>query len=281
MDYPKKYEEWKQERIELIVESFKGWRCGLVVALDTTLYNTEGFSDDIDSFLLINSYDNTPVIWSNPVAADNTSIQVQQLYVPYNDDALVALKVARRTLSLMCYMSKGIPIIEKHNAGSSYPGIPMAGDKYRAFNLNGYDLKLLFQAVDIASIEEQCWIALAYYRLASNSNNDYYEFLSYRQVVESSFNNKSKEVNAWIDSQASAPELQDWVKILPRGKKISSRMHETRALCAHVANTDNGRPSVITDPDDVDSVRQVQNDLGAIRLLAEARLQSYNALQRI
>ncbi len=272
------YEQWKQDRIKLILENFKGYKAGLVVGLDTTLYQSEG---DEQIFTLPTT-DNTPLIWSNPVQINEHEIQIQQLYIPYNDDDKTAIKTARRTLSLLCYMAHGLPIIEKAIHGGGYPGIPVAGDRFRYPSINGYDIKLLMSAVDLHTLTEQDWITLAYYRLGSNSKSEYHKFLAYLQVIEVSFMNVSKDINDWLDTHTNNPELAEWLKSLPKSRKISNRLRaETRNLCAHVANDGSGRPGIITDPDDIESVRQVQNDLGTIERLAVERLRSIKAIERL
>lgn len=272
------YNQWKQDRIKLIAENFKGYRAGLVIALDTTLYQSEG---DEQVFMLPTA-DNTPLIWSNPVQINEHEIQIQQMYIPYNDDDLTAIKTARRTLSLLCYMAHGLPIIEKAIHGGGYPGIPVAGDRFRYPSINGYDMKLLMSAVDLSALSEQDWIALAYYRLGSNANSEYHKFLAYLQVIEVSFMNVGKDINDWIDAQSDLEEVKTWLPTIPSGRKISSRLRgETRALCAHVANNDSGQPDVITDPDDIESVRQVQHDIGIIERLAIERLRTVKAIERL
>lgn len=272
------YEQWKQDRIKLILENFKGYKAGLVVGLDTTLYQSEG---DEQVFTLPTT-DNTPLIWSNPVQINEHEIQIQQLYIPYNDDDMTAIKTARRTLSLLCYMAHGLPIIEKAIHGGGLPGIPVAGDRFRYPSVNGYDIRLLMEAVDLNGLTEKDWTALAYYRLGSNANNEYHKFLAYLQVIEVSFMNVGKDIDAWIDSQSNLNEVKSWLTSVPSGRKISGRLRgETRALCAHVANNDSGTPDVITDPDDIESMRQVQNDLGVIERLAIERLRSVEAIERL
>lgn len=272
------YEQWKQDRIKLILEHFKGYREGLVVGLDTTLYQHDG---DEQVFLLP-SVNDVPLIWSNPVQVDEHEIQIQQMYIPYNDDSLTAIKTARRMLSLLCYASHGLPIIEKAIHGGPNPGIPVAGDKYRYPSLNGYDIKLLVSAVDLNALTEQNWITLAYYRLGCNADSEYYKFLSYLQVVEVSFMNVGNDIHKWLDAQSGIVEVAEWLKTIPSSRKISSRLRgETRALCAHVANNNTGNPDIITDPDDIESVRQVQHDLGIIEKLAIERLRSIEPIERL
>ena len=271
------HEKWMQDRIKLIVDNFHGYRHGLVVALDTTLYQSEG---DEQIFLLPAPND-VPFIWSNPVAVNKNEIQIQQIYVPYKQDSLHAIKLARRMLSLLSYASHGIPIIEKATYGGPYPSIPMAGDKFRHPSLNGYDLKFLLNAIEIDSLKEDEWIMLAYFRLGSNADSEYYRFLSYLQVIEVSFMNARKKVDAWINSTRQIDEIEQWLDTIPKHRKISGRLRETRNLCAHVANKGNGNPSIVTDPDDIESVRQVQNDLGIIRRLAIERIRAIEAFQNI
>ena len=272
------YEQWKQDRMKLILEHFKGFKAGLVIALDTTLYQHEG---DEQVFILP-SVNEVPIIWSNPVQIDEHEIQIQQMHIPYNDDSLTAIKTARRMLSLLCYASHGLPIIEKAIHGGSYPGIPVAGDKYRYPSINGYDIKLLLSAVDLAVLTEQNWITLAYYRLGCNADSEYHKYLSYLQAIEVSFMNVTKDIDDWLDAQSSVPEVSEWLETIPKGRKISGRLRaETRNLCAHVANDGSGRPGIITDPDDIESVRQVQHDLGIIERLAIERLRSIEAIERL
>jgi hypothetical protein len=272
------YEQWQQDRMKLILENFKGYREGLVVGLDTTLWQSDG---DEQVFLLP-AVNDVPLIWSNPVQINEHEIQIQQMYIPYNDDSLTAIKTARRMLSLLCYASHGLPIIEKAIHGGPNPGIPVAVDRFRYPSLNGYDIKLLLSAVDLNGLSEQNWITLAYYRLGSNADSEYYKFLSYLQVIEVSFMNIGKDIDSWLDTQTGLDEAVEWLKTISSGKKISSRLRgETRALCTHVANNDTGSPDVITDPDDIESVRQVQNDLGIIERLAIERLRSIKAIERL
>jgi hypothetical protein len=263
-------QQYMQEVFKVLLDTFKGYRYVRTFGLDTALYHSASYPDDYVAALSF-GINGTTVVWANPIANDKVS-RAQQLYVPTNEeDGKEALRLGRRTMSLLSYASSGIGIKTMIDLFSPMPGIAQSGHKYEGGGLNGTDLANLMLAVDFEAMDQHTWTGLAYYRLALNADSEYYQYLSWWQIIELFHGNKELDVKNWVNADVPAdPMFSDWIgKLAPRYKNAYGRLQDTRAKCAHIANNDDPKKMVIADPDDPDSIEQVIQDLHVVRSLAE------------
>src|SRR3990167_533024 len=104
-------EEYTQGIFNILLAKFKGYRYVRTFGIDSTLYHSVfGEKYEPATSFEING---SPVVWANQISNSLIS-RAQQLFVPTNDeDGREALRLARRTMSLLSYASKGIGIKTK------------------------------------------------------------------------------------------------------------------------------------------------------------------------
>jgi hypothetical protein len=267
---------------KILLDNVKGYRYVRTFGLDTTVYHSGSGFDDYVAALSF-EVNGTPVVWVNPIVNDKVN-RAQQLFIPTNDeDGKEALRLGRCTMSLLSYASRGIGIKTRIDLFSPVPGVAQSGHKYEGMGLTGYDFATLMLATDFTAMDKSTWIGLAYYRLALNADSEYYQYLSWWQIIELFHGNKEADVKKWVNSQVPTdPMHADWLsKPGTRYRDAYGRLHDTRAKCAHIANSDNPKRMVIDDPDDPDSIKQVIDDIPVVRGLAEKFLKSRPGIDRL
>lgn len=253
-----------------VTDNLSGYREFHTTSFDTPIWDTDldGGAPRVIEFV------DRPVIWVNPYNATDGSF-AQQLIVPTNDStAKDALRLSKRFASCLCHLSHGSEINDISNVSS--PTWALAGNKLERTHLNGLDMETLFTALKPHEISDEMWIALAYYRLGINSSTDYYNFLSLYQIVELTGGRNKSAMKTWVNAEAAKSEFAHLRGLitLRSGQDYYGRLEETRNICAHVANTNNPKRQMLYDPDDPDSILQVQSDLPLLKKLVEEQLYS-------